>query len=167
MSTSKETPAPTGSGWLELKVPPPVVALATVAAMWGLAQLFPPLALPRPMRFGVAAAAAVALAGVLTSGWGIAVFRRARTTVNPHTPGKATSLVSAGPYRFTRNPMYLGLLLVLAAWTVFLASVPAAAGPVAFVLYMNRFQIAPEERVLQGLFGDEYLAYKARVRRWL
>ena len=152
-------------GWLELRIPPPVVALATVAAMWGLAQVLPVIALPRGMR--LAAAGLLALAGVVTSGWGIATFRRARTTVNPHKPAKATSLVTSGPYRLTRNPMYLGLLLVLAAWTVFLASWPAILGPIAFVLYMNRFQIAPEERALQGLFGDEYLAYRARVRRWL
>lgn len=154
-----------GAGRLELKVPPPVVTLAVAAAMWGLAQVLPVVALPRGMR--LAAAGLLAFAGMATSGWGIAVFRRARTTVNPHKPAKATSLVTSGPYRVTRNPMYLGLLLVLVAWAVFLASLPAALGPVAFVLYIRRFQIAPEERVLQGLFGDEYLAYKARVRRWI
>lgn len=154
-----------GAGWLELKIPPPVVTLATAAAMWGLAQLLPVVALPRGTR--LAAAGLLALAGMATSGWGIAAFRRARTTVNPHKPAKATSLVTSGPYRLTRNPMYLGLLLVLAAWTVFLASLPAVLGPVAFVLYIVRFQIIPEERVMEGLFGDAYLAYKARVRRWI
>lgn len=63
--------------------------------------------------------------------------------------------------------MYLGLLFVLVAWAFFLSSYWALLGPLAFVLYMNRFQIAPEERVLLGMFGPGYAAYKARVRRWL
>lgn len=165
MSTPEGSPAQAGASGLELKIPPPVVALVAVAAMWGLAQVLPVVDLPRGMR--LALAGVVALSGVITTGWGFAIFRRARTTVNPHHPAKSTSLVTSGPYRATRNPMYLGLLLVLAGWAVYLASLPALLGPVAFVLYIGRFQIAPEERVLQGLFGDEYLAYTTRVRRWL
>jgi len=82
-------------------------------------------------------------------------------------PEKASSLVTTGIYRFTRNPMYLGLLFVLFAWAVFLASVWALLGPVAFVFYIDRFQIAPEEAILAGMFGAAYTEYKARVRRWL
>ena len=63
--------------------------------------------------------------------------------------------------------MYVGLLVLLFAWAVFLSSAWALLGPVVFVLYMNRFQIAPEERVLSGMFGTDYSAYKSRVRRWL
>ena len=63
--------------------------------------------------------------------------------------------------------MYVGLLFILVSWAVFLSSAWALLGPLAFYLYIARFQIAPEERVLSELFGDEYLAYKARVRRWL
>lgn len=63
--------------------------------------------------------------------------------------------------------MYLGLLFILIAWAVFLSSAWALIGPLAFVLYMNRFQIAPEERALSAMFGISYSAYKSRVRRWL
>ena len=75
--------------------------------------------------------------------------------------------VSAGPYRFTRNPMYLGLLLTLLAWAVFLFNPVVLLFVPIFVLYINRFQIKPEEQVLSSLFGAEYMAYKGQVRRWL
>ena len=75
--------------------------------------------------------------------------------------------MSSGVYRITRNPMYLGLLLILIAWAVFLSSAWLLLGPLTFVLYMNRFQIGPEERALSAMFGNSYAEYKARVRRWL
>jgi len=73
----------------------------------------------------------------------------------------------AGIYRFTRNPMYVGLALVLLGWAALLSSPWALLGPLVFVLYINRFQIAPEERVLSAKFGAAYTEYIARVRRWL
>jgi protein-S-isoprenylcysteine O-methyltransferase Ste14 len=76
-------------------------------------------------------------------------------------------LVTTGVYRFTRNPMYLGLLLTLLAWAAFLFNPVALLFVPIFVLYINRFQIKPEEQVLSSLFGAEYMAYKGRVRRWL
>ena len=69
-------------------------------------------------------------------------------------------------YRLSRNPMYLGFLLVLAAWAVLLANVLVLLPVVAFVIYMNRFQITPEERALAVMFGTEFNAYKRRVRKW-
>lgn len=150
---------------LELKIPPPVVALLVAAAMWGVAQLG--ALIDMPALFRVIAAAAVALAGLGVSVAGVLVFRRARTTVNPMKPQTTTALVTSGIYALTRNPMYLGVLLVLVAWAVYLSSLWAIVGPVVYVVYINRFQIAPEERALARLFGDPYVAYQATVRRWL
>jgi protein-S-isoprenylcysteine O-methyltransferase Ste14 len=150
---------------LELKVPPPVVALLVAAAMWGITMIGAPVEVPDVVRY--AAAATFAIAGGRISVAGVIWFRRAKTTVNPLKPENTSSLVTAGIYRVTRNPMYLGLLFVLLAWAVFLSSAWALAGPIAFALYIDRFQIAPEERVLATMFGDTYSAYKARVRRWL
>jgi len=150
---------------LELKVPPPLVSLLVAAAMWGSSKMGASIELPNVVRHVVTAT--IALAGGCFSLAGIAAFRRAKTTVNPLKPQNTSSLVTAGIYRVTRNPMYLGLLLVLLAWAVFLSSAWALVGPVAFVLYINRFQIAPEERVMAAMFGASYSAYKAAVRRWL
>ncbi len=149
---------------LELKVPPPLVALVTGLLMWWAAKLVPPLALPGVARIAVAVVFAGVGVGLAMSG--VLTFRRAKTTVNPTTPAAASALVRTGVFRFTRNPMYLGLLLCLVAWAIFLSSVLALLIAPLFVVYMNRFQIAPEERALAALFGDNFAAYKRDVRRW-
>ncbi|MEO7622488.1 MAG: isoprenylcysteine carboxylmethyltransferase family protein [Gallionella sp.] len=150
---------------LELKIPPPAVAALVAAIMWGISLITPLLEVALFTR--VSAAIMFALAGSGFSLAGVISFRRAKTTVNPMKPETATSLVSTGIYRVTRNPMYVGLLLVLIAWAAYLTSAWALLGPLGFVLYISRFQIAPEERVLSTLFGAEYTAYQSKVRRWL
>ena len=151
---------------LELKIPPPAVAVLICAAMWGL-SLFPPVVVLPTLTRAVVALAIAAVGGIFSMAGGIH-FRRAKTTVNPMKPQAASSLVTGGIYKFTRNPMYVGLLLVLIGWAAFLCSLWALLlGPIAFVLYISRFQILPEERVLSSLFGAEFTAYQSRVRRWL
>ena len=149
---------------LELKVPPPAVAVLVALAMWELARLAPLAGAP---SFRTAVALALAALGAVSSVSGAIAFRKAKTTKNPMKPQAASSLVVGGIYKLTRNPMYLGLSLVLLGWAVFLWSAWALPGPVVFIAYISRFQIAPEERVLAALFGTEYASYKARVRRWL
>ncbi|CAG1008807.1 protein-S-isoprenylcysteine O-methyltransferase [Burkholderiales bacterium] len=151
--------------FLELRVPPPVVALLVALAMWGASRESAAPAAPDLVRVPLAIALAVVGAAFDVSGF--LAFRRARTTINPMKPRSASSLVESGVYRVTRNPMYVGLLFMLCGWTVFLWSWWALPGPLAFAAYIGRFQIAPEEKALAALFGARYLAYKARVRRWL
>ncbi|HTN49254.1 MAG TPA: isoprenylcysteine carboxylmethyltransferase family protein [Burkholderiaceae bacterium] len=150
---------------LELRIPPPIAALLIGAAMWFAAPLGPSLALPLALR--IATFVAIALAGGAIALAGDLEFKRAGTTINPLRPQNATALVTSGVYRFTRNPMYVGLTLVVLGWATFLCSALALAGPVAFVLYIGRFQIAPEERVLSEKFGASYAEYSSQVRRWL
>lgn len=150
---------------LELKIPPPVVALLIAAAMWGISFATPPVEVPALIR--VVAAITIALAGVGTAISGVVALRRARTTVNPLKPETSSALVTSGVYRLTRNPMYIGLALVLLAWAVFVASALAFLGPLLFILYISRFQIVPEERVLSAMFSAAYSAYQVKVRRWL
>lgn len=154
---------PPASG-LELKVPPVAVLLVAAAPMWGIARFGPQLPIGGTARLVVAvlllaAGIAVALAGVLS-------FRRARTTVNPLRPGQASAMVTTGVYRWSRNPMYLGMLLALAAWAAWLGSLLALVGLPLFVAYMVRFQILPEERALAARFPEEFARYAASVRRW-
>ena len=94
-------------------------------------------------------------------------FRRARTTVNPLQPTKASTLVATGIYRVSRNPMYLGFLVCLLGWAILLSNPIAFLLPPQFVLGMNRWQIVPEEQALALRFGPEFAAYKIRARRWL
>lgn len=150
---------------LELRIPPPVVASGLALLMWLTSLLFGPL--PAPCGYRLGAALALVAIGQSISISGILLFRRAGTTVNPLKPDAASSLVTNGIYRFTRNPMYVGMLLTLLGWAVFLWSPPALFYLAVFVLYINRFQIEPEERVLSSRFGADYAAYQTRVRRWL
>lgn len=149
---------------LELKVPPPAVALVVAIAMGCIAYVVPASSAP---AYRIALAIVLAVAGLALAMAGIRKFRKAQTTITPLKPQKASHLVVGGIYRFTRNPMYLGVCTVLVGWAAFLWSVWALLGPVVFVLYITRFQIVPEERALATLFGSEYVAYKERVRRWL
>ena len=151
--------------FLEHKIPPPLVALIIGGLMWTLATLVPRLEVPFVVRVAGALALLVIGLGIAVSG--VVSFRRAKTTVNPIKISTASSLVSSGVFRLTRNPMYLGLLIALAGWAVYLASWLALLGLPLFVLYMNRFQIGPEERAMASLFGADYAAYKERVRRWI
>ncbi len=151
---------------LATKVPPPIVALLCGAAVWVAGHYAPwPLAWPwaRPWFL---------LLPLLMVGGGLDIyalfnFIRVKTTANPMRPEKASRLVISGPYRYTRNPMYLGLALNLSAWALYLNHAAAWLAPVAFVLYITQFQIKPEERALLVRFGADYAAYTQRVRRWL
>lgn len=150
---------------LELRVPPVLVSAAFGLSMWLVAKALPALtvAVPwaNPAAVGLGALGlGAALAGVLS-------FRKAKTTANPMDPSASSTIVTSGIYQWSRNPMYLGFLLVIAGWGVHLANVGALLGVPAFVVYMNRFQIMPEERALTAKFGAAYEAYLRRVRRWL
>ena len=150
---------------LELKIPPPLVALCVGLLMWFVSSADVPFEIPLLLR-----AIAGIVFGIVGFSFGFAgflSFRRAKTTINPTKPMSSSSLVTTAAYRYTRNPMYLGLLLILLGWGTYLASPVAFLFLPLFMLYINRFQIAPEEHALSSMFGAEFSAYKARVRRWL
>lgn len=150
---------------LELKVPPLILVMLCMLLMWGISRLYAELDASIP--------GALVLAGLLAAGGvfiavaGVINFRQARTTVDPTAPERTTSIVSSGIYKSSRNPMYLGFALCLTAWAVWLENPPAFLVLPGFVLYMNLFQIRPEERMLSKKFGDEYTRYRQSVRRWL
>lgn len=150
---------------LELKVSPVTLAVLLAVAMWWLARSGPP-SLPRGSATLTLAAVLAALA-LLIGGRAVLDFRRARTSVNPFRPGNCSALVAEGIFRYSRNPMYLALLLALIAWALYLGNVWALLLVLVFPLWMNRFQIRPEERALHRAFGDAFDAYRRRVRRWL
>jgi len=154
-------------GWsgLELKVPPVALGAISAAFMWCVSAAAPAFDVLFPANSMWSAT--LALIGSLTCLAGVVSFRRAKTTVNPMKPDSTTSLVDSGIYRYTRNPMYLGFFLILLGWAVFLSNVLALVVLPTFVVWMSRFQISPEERVLASLFAKDYVEYRGRVRRWL
>lgn len=150
---------------LELKIPPLLVWLVIAGAMFGVAYSAPTLSFTIAGSFAIALAL-VALGGALAFA-GVIAFRGKRTTVNPLTPSASSSVVSGGVYGVSRNPMYLGFLLALAGWAVYLSNAGAVLLLPAFVAYMTQFQIKPEERALLAKFGSEFAQYMSRVRRWV
>jgi protein-S-isoprenylcysteine O-methyltransferase Ste14 len=152
-------------GLLELKIPPPLVAVFFGLAMWLVSRLGGAVHVSFGNRVG--AAIVIGSIGMVFGIWAMASFMRARTTMNPTNPGATSSLVTHGVYRLTRNPMYLSLALYLFAFTVYLSNWLALLLLPVFVLYINQFQIKPEERALSALYGPEYASYRSRVRRWL
>jgi protein-S-isoprenylcysteine O-methyltransferase Ste14 len=148
-----------------LRVPPVAVALILAAAMWGAQRALPGWGVVLPGR-ALLVTVLVLLAGAIGIA-GLRAFHRSRTTVDPLRPERASSLVTGGIYRRTRNPMYLALAIVLLAWAAWLGHALAPLGVLAFVAWMNGLQIAPEERALGTLFGAEFERYCTEVRRWL
>ena len=150
---------------LELKIPPPLLALLCVAAMWSLSLITPALGLTKGIRWLLTGV--FVLVGISFDLRGLLVFLQARTSINPMKPHQASSLVVSGVYRRTRNPMYVGLACMLVAFAIFLDAPVALIGVAAFVGYITRFQIQPEESALLQKFGEAYQDYCEQVPRWL
>ena len=133
--------------------------------MWLAARLLPQLGLDLPFR--LALAGSVGAVGLAIGLLAVAPFLRSRTTLDPRCPERVSALVTDGIYAVSRNPMYVAMLLALVAWGLYLDNGAAlAVAPPCFVLYLNRWQIEPEERALAAAFGDRYERYRRRVRRW-
>jgi len=150
---------------LEARLPAPIEALVVALCM----RLATPMAADAGAGYPLwqmLGTLAMQLSGIIAIAAFFA-FWRAHTTLNPMKPERASTLVTSGIYRFSRNPLYLSLVLLLIAYAIRLWSVPAVAGPILFVAYVKRFHIVPEERALQARFGTAFAAYKRQVRRWL
>ncbi|MDR4480684.1 MAG: isoprenylcysteine carboxylmethyltransferase family protein [Nitrospira sp.] len=150
---------------LELTVPPLALVLLAGGFMWIITWATPALEFAFPA--GLICAAGAVLVGITIAGMGVFSFSRAKTTVHPMKPDSSSALVVTGIYRLTRNPMYLGFLLLLVGWGIFLSNALAFLVLPGFVMYMNRFQIEPEERALTRLFGQAFVIYRSQVRRWI
>jgi len=151
--------------FLETRIPAPIVAGLIGAAMkwYALRQgiVMDPTPLQMYLGIGLAQLSALIVLAAVYRMW------RARTTINPMKPARATTLVTSGVFRFTRNPMYLSLLLLVVAYATRLDSLAVWIAPVVFLAYVTRFQIIPEERILQQKFGAAFDAYRAGTRRWI
>lgn len=150
---------------LELKIPPALLMLVFMAAMWLIDYVLPMFKLNWDWREWVARVLFLAAITCIVSG--IVSFKKARTTVNPTQPEKTTSVVTTGIYQLTRNPMYLGFFIMILALAIKLANPITWVLLPLFVIYMNQFQIKPEERALTEIFGNNYLQYQQSVRRWI
>ncbi|WP_296653405.1 isoprenylcysteine carboxylmethyltransferase family protein [Paraburkholderia sp.] len=147
------------------RIPPPIVTLIAAALMWALHRWVPmSICFAAPWNLlGVLPA----LAGIATAAAAVRRFRRAQTTTNPLNPGKASHLVTDGVFRFSRNPMYLGLTLFLTGWAIWLGTASPWFIVPLFVIFITVAQIRPEEQALGQIFGEEYADYRRHVSRWI
>jgi len=150
---------------MKLKIPPPIIFLFSLGLMFGLHFLFADLAQELPYRKTLSRVLLVV--GVLIVIAGMLAFRLHNTTTNPLKPKKTTHLVTSGIYQFTRNPMYLGMVLILLGGSIRIGNPLSIIGIIFFIWYLTRFQIKPEEEALMDLFEQDYKEYCSRVRRWI
>ncbi|MDX1788612.1 MAG: isoprenylcysteine carboxylmethyltransferase family protein [Psychrobacter sp.] len=150
---------------LALKVPPVAQVIITAAAMYGTAKIMPSLQFS--LSGSTVLAVGLGVIGMSLGVMGVTQFRKAQTTPNPQALEKVSSLVTSGIYRYSRNPMYLGLVLILLGWAFYLSHFLAFVLLPVFILYMTRFQIQPEEQMMARKFGKTYQAYLNKVRRWI
>ena len=150
---------------LELKIPPLVWALLYATLMKACQVWFPEFTLSLP--FGPYFWPILVGLGLSLCVGGVQSFRSAKTTIDPRHPERVSAVVDSGLYGVTRNPMYVGMMLVLLGWAVHLENVPAFLTVGLFVATVTQFQIRPEERALEERFGEAYLDYRRRVPRWL
>lgn len=150
---------------MKLKIPPPLVALLLAVLMWAISTI---------SHFASIESEVIAPLSIIFLVVGLAIdisavisFRRADTTINPLNPEAASRLVKVGIYKQSRNPMYLGLFLLLCSWAVWLGNYFPPVVLFVFVWYMTKFQIIPEEKTLKALFPEEFESYQSQVRRWI
>jgi protein-S-isoprenylcysteine O-methyltransferase Ste14 len=150
---------------MQPRIPPPLVMLLAAALMWALHRWLPlGHLIATPWNYFAVLPAAIGRAITVAAG---VRFRQARTTFDPFKPREASCLVTVGVFRVSRNPMYLGLVLLLIGWALWLGTVSPWLVPPLFVIVMSVAQIVPEEQALEERFGETYLAYRHSVRRWI
>ena len=148
---------------IKTKFPPPLVALNFGFLINFTKNIFPKIEIGRGYVFG----SIIILFGIIIILSAIVLFKKYKTTITPLKPSKASKLIVNGVYKFSRNPMYLGLLLVLIGVGIMLNPIGGIFFIPLFILYLNYFQIIPEENAMIQLFKGEFLKYKRNVRRWI
>jgi protein-S-isoprenylcysteine O-methyltransferase Ste14 len=150
---------------LALKVVPPVQLIISVILMFGLAYYFPQYQFSLPLNIPLIIIL-IALAGIIGS-LALIDFRKHKTTYHPHTPEKTSTVVNSGIYAYSRNPMYLALVLILLALALYFKNLTCFGVIPLFIGYITQYQIKPEEVMLNKLFPADYQVYREKVRRWL
>ena len=148
---------------IKTKIPPPLVTLAFGFLINYTKNIFPKIEVSNKAIFG----SFIIIIGLIIILSAIILFKKYRTTISPTNPSNATKLITSGIYKFTRNPMYLGLLFVLFGISIILNPIGGLLLIPLFILYLNFFQIIPEENAMVDLFKDEFFEYKKNVRKWI
>ncbi|HAY41548.1 MAG TPA: protein-S-isoprenylcysteine methyltransferase [Gammaproteobacteria bacterium] len=150
---------------LENKIPPPLITVFFALLMWLVSLVTYRFTFAEDLR--IILSLLFFLAGFTVAFLGIYSFIKFNTTVSPIKLKEVSNLVTTGVYKYSRNPMYLGLFIILVGWGILLSNLYTIVFPFVFILTINRLQIIPEERVLESIFRSKYVEYKSRVSRWI
>ena len=151
--------------FIELKVPPPIVVLIFGYVMWVLHRCFP--VFHSHLHGGKVISISIAAIAIILGCLALSQFVQWKTTVNPMKINNASALITTGLFSISRNPIYIVDLLLLFSWVIWLGQWVNIALLPFFIIYLNRFQIEPEERVLKKIFGAKYEKYCSATRRWI
>jgi len=145
------------------KIPPPIVTLFSGLCIYFSQEYFPEFNL----KFLTILSYISYFAGLLILVWAVRLFKKQNTTVNPIKIENASSLVTSGVFKYSRNPMYLGMVLILLGLTFMFNLIGGIMFTLLFTMYITKFQIRPEEEVMERFFGADFIKYKQNVRMWL
>lgn len=145
------------------KIPPPIVTLICALIIYFSSSFFPSYTFPLFNALSILSLGS----GLLLIFLAVKSFKKAQTTINPLQPDLASSLVTDGVFKYSRNPMYLGMLFILIFISLRFNLIGGSLVALGFVIYITKYQIVPEEIAMVKLFNDKFIAYKSRVRRWL
>ena len=145
------------------KIPPPLVVLILVISTFFSSKKIDLIQIP----FQTSISIFILSIGILILLNPVLKFKKSKTTINPIKFKKVNKLVTSGIYKYSRNPMYLGLLMIVISSSIFYLNIYSILTPLFFYLWINRFQIKREEVFLKEKFGEDYLSYKKKTRRWI
>ena len=146
-----------------IKIPPPLIVLVLIVSIYFSSKKIHLINIPLQLEISIF----ILSAGILIFVNPVLQFIKSKTTVNPIQFEEVNKLVTSGIFKYSRNPMYLGMLMIVLSTSIFYLNIYSILTPLLFILWINKFQIKREEEFLIEKFGDEYLSYKKKTRRWI
>ena len=146
-----------------IKIPPPLIVLVLIVSIYFSSKKIDLINIPLQLEISIF----ILSAGILIFVNPVLQFIKSKTTVNPIQFEEVNKLVTSGIFKYSRNPMYLGMLMIVLSTSIFCLNIYSILTPLLFILWINKFQIKREEEFLIEKFGDEYLSYKKKTRRWI
>ena len=147
----------------KLKIPPPILVIILITSIYFSSDKLDLISIPYRTLFSIV----ILSIGILVIINPVVKFIKSKTTVNPVEFKNVEKLVTSGIYKYSRNPMYLGMIMIIISTTVYYLNFYSLLTPFIFYFWINRFQIKREEVFLEEKFGQEYLSYKTKTRRWI
>ena len=146
-----------------IKIPPPILVIILTSLVYFSSTKLELIYLPYRQIVSVT----ILIIGLIVIVSPVVDFIKSKTTINPVKFKNVNRLVTTGIYRYSRNPMYLGMILIIISTTVYYLNFLSVFSPLIFYIWINKFQINREEIFLEDKFGSEYLKYKSKTRRWI